>query len=406
MLLNSRTSSSAQEEPQKQKHYHQHYSRPPSLRWTLGIFAFLVVSVFTNLNHNMCLKVQYKEEAFGDGASSSSSSATTTASSAADNYMPSTYCRTCNVTAIDNSTTKNCILPDYCDSLKYDYHTNFVATRAKFREADGYPLWFDRHNLLKQRVRNSNPDLLMIGDSIMHLWEKKHGLPMWAKYFENNSTQKYKSPVQIGSSGDCTEHVLWRVLNGAIDGCSPKLVVLLVGTNNSGRRDPPEETAYGIQAILKEIRKRLTHSKVLLLSIFPRSNKRIEGKLFIDEDSSKNVDLSVNNQNNNASTKELQNFVQACKNVDTINNINLQTNAIIQTYADNTTVFYLDLWNMWLLEKHDNTTTHGGEDDHAQEKLGMILNVTLMKDYVHPTLEGYDKWGQHMEPIISRLMNV
>ena len=78
--------------------------------------------------------------------------------------------------------------------------------------------------------------------------------------------------VNLGFDSDRTEHVLWRLEHGEVEEIAPKLVVVMIGTNNSNQRhDPPEETAAGIQAILTTLRTRLPNTKILLLGVFPRS---------------------------------------------------------------------------------------------------------------------------------------
>ena len=235
----------------------------------------------------------------------------------------------------------------YSDAdLKWEYHTNYRATQAKIRTPEeGFNLWMPRHNELKERVRKGPVDLLMIGDSITFRWERQ-GKKAWEEFYGK------RRAVQIGSSGDMTDHVLWRLQNGGVAGCSPKLTVLLIGTNNTGlRNDPPEETAYGVEAIVREIRKRLPESKILLLAIFPRGN--------------------------GASDHEGHR-----KRVAAILEANNKVNAIIKGLADEKTIFYRDYGNVFLDEKGN-------------------VNPELMPDYVHPNDAGFRAWGKAMEPFIK-----
>ena len=125
--------------------------------------------------------------------------------------------------------------------------------------------WSARHEHALARIRQGEVDLLLIGDSITRGWADE-GRRIWDAYYGR------RRAVNLGFNGDRTEHVLWRLDHGEIDGIDPKLVIVMIGTNNTGaRHDPPEETAAGIQAILTTLRTRLPGTKILLLGVFPRS---------------------------------------------------------------------------------------------------------------------------------------
>lgn len=126
--------------------------------------------------------------------------------------------------------------------------------------------WMPRHQAVLDRVAQGNVDLLMIGDSITHGWEKG-GKETWDKYYA------LRKAVNMGFGGDRTEHVLWRLENGEIENIKPKLAVLMIGTNNSnGEQYTAEQIADGIKAIVCTLRTKLPETKVLILAIFPRGD--------------------------------------------------------------------------------------------------------------------------------------
>src|SRR5205807_491305 len=77
----------------------------------------------------------------------------------------------------------------------------------------------------------------------------------------------------IGIGGDQTQHVLWRLDNGELDGINPnpKVAMIMIGTNNLGNRDD-EAIAAGVTKIVQEVHEKLPQTKILLLGIFPRNN--------------------------------------------------------------------------------------------------------------------------------------
>ncbi len=125
------------------------------------------------------------------------------------------------------------------------------------------------------RVAQGNVGLLMIGDSITHGWEGS-GKAVWEKYYAK------RHAVNLGIGGDRTQHVLWRLQNGNIKGISPKLAVLMIGTNNSGSNSP-EEIAEGIEAIVSFLRKELPQTKVLILAIFARGPNNDDPRRQVNE---------------------------------------------------------------------------------------------------------------------------
>jgi lysophospholipase L1-like esterase len=130
--------------------------------------------------------------------------------------------------------------------------------------------WMKRHEAFVEEAKKGGFDVLFTGDSITDGWRNN---PQ-KKIFD--ATFGPMKPANFGISGDRTQHVLWRLQNGEFEGLTlPKVVVLMIGTNNIGQKDPeaPESAVAGIQAIVKEIRKKSEHARILLLGVFPRGEK-------------------------------------------------------------------------------------------------------------------------------------
>ena len=117
-----------------------------------------------------------------------------------------------------------------------------------------------------EALKKGPVDLLFVGDSITDAWrggpQNKLYVQRWGKH----------NPLNIGISGDKTQHVLWRLEHGEVEGIKPKAVVLMIGTNNLGNppQATPEDTAAGITCVVKALREKLPDSKILLLGVFPR----------------------------------------------------------------------------------------------------------------------------------------
>jgi lysophospholipase L1-like esterase len=106
-------------------------------------------------------------------------------------------------------------------------------------------------------------DVAFVGDSITARWGGDNWQKHWGQY----------RAVNMGIGGDRTQHVLWRLQNGQLDGYKAKLFVVLIGTNNCDKKTEPEAVAAGIKAILDLIQARQPQAKILLMGIFPTGEK-------------------------------------------------------------------------------------------------------------------------------------
>jgi beta-glucosidase len=217
-----------------------------------------------------------------------------------------------------------------------------IATSRPDPGEKGWPLWMKHHNSRCSWVTEQEVDLLMVGDSIVFRWSRV-GQPVWDEYYGK------RKAVNIGSSGDQTNHMLWHFQNGGLAGMkdrNPKVVLVMIGTNNRGI---PElqgyDTAYGILALLKEIHARLPESKILLMPIFPRGQTPDNERRLRNE----------------------------------------EINKIIKTYVDDETVHWLDMSHIFLNE--DGT-----------------LKQQLMPDGLHPGEAGFRAWAEAMEPTIKKML--
>jgi beta-glucosidase len=121
--------------------------------------------------------------------------------------------------------------------------------------------WQDRFVEKVELMKKGNVDLLMIGDSIMHGWERHQ--KVYDQFYANRKI------LNFGFGGDLTGHVLWRLDNAPMDAIHPKAVMLMIGTNNG----VPKNAADGILAIVKKLQKLYPDTKIFVLYVFPRDEK-------------------------------------------------------------------------------------------------------------------------------------
>ena len=175
-------------------------------------------------------------------------------------------------------------------------------------------------------------EMVMVGDSITHFWEfddRSFGYGVYRRLCEGRKV------LNLGYGGDRTEHVLWRLENGELEGYRAKTVMLMIGTNN---RTPAAETAEGIKKIIGLIRAKQPQAKILLSPIFPRGKAD-------DKHRARNEEV----------------------------------NGIIKGFADGESVVWLDF---------------NGEFLNAD---GSIRKGMMMDDLLHPVRGGYEVWLKALE---------
>ncbi|HYG05216.1 MAG TPA: GDSL-type esterase/lipase family protein [Stenotrophomonas sp.] len=132
------------------------------------------------------------------------------------------------------------------------------------------PWWAQRHAKVLEQVRaNPQAPLLLIGDSITQNYEKANApdedfQPTWQTFYGA------RGALNLGFSGDGTQHVLWRLAHGEVDGLQPKVAVLLIGTNNTGwLKHSADDTQLGIDAVVAALEQKLPNTRILLLGLLP-----------------------------------------------------------------------------------------------------------------------------------------
>ena len=188
-------------------------------------------------------------------------------------------------------------------------------------------------------IKGKPCDIIFIGDSITAGWLGA-GKAVWTKSYGT------RNALDFGIGGDKTQNVLWRLDNMDVKDLKPKAAVILIGTNNTG--NTPQEIADGVKAVITKTEATFAGVKIILVSIMP--NKRANDKM-------------------------------------------MATDSIIKSYADGSTVYYLDL--VPLMPPVTTTAPDGKTDTNWKG---------LSRDHLHPDASGYQIWADAMEPLVTKLL--
>lgn len=205
------------------------------------------------------------------------------------------------------------------------------------------PFQPQRHEAFVEIAKKGDIDCLLMGDSITDWW-RRTGL---AVYEQNFGALKC---ANFGIAGDRTQGVLWRMENGELDGYTPRLMMLMIGTNNLGggggrAGNTPAEIAEGITAIVAKFRGKFPQARVLLLGVFPRGASATAAQRVPIQD----------------------------------------INAIIAKLDDGKFVRFMDIGAKFL------------ESDGS-------ISVEVMADGLHPTAKGYEIWAAAVMPAFRELL--
>ncbi len=209
--------------------------------------------------------------------------------------------------------------------------------------------WVKRHEGFNAIAKQGGVDVLFVGDSITDGWRNpppRGGKEIWDREFAPLRAANF------GIGGDRTQHVLWRLQNGNLDGIKPRAVVLMIGTNNTGferdgttRRNTPAETVEGVRAIVNLLRAKQPQAKILLLAVFPRGEK---------PDHPQRLQVA-------------------------------EINRGLATFADGKAVQFLDINRVFLAA--DGT-----------------LPKEVMPDFLHPHAAGYQRWADALRAPLGALL--
>jgi len=199
------------------------------------------------------------------------------------------------------------------------------------------------HAELVDNAKKGGIDIYFVGDSIARRWGATDYPDLLANWTQNFFGW---NAADFGWGADKTQHILWRLENGELDGVNPKIIVVLAGTNNVGTMPPTaamiEDVTRGIKAILDACRRKAPRAVIVLTAIFPRNDN-----------------------------------VAVMPAIDRIN-------ANIARFADGKTVRFLNV------------------NDKLADGNGRLFDGMMSeRDRLHPTVKGYQIWADGLKPIFT-----
>ncbi len=219
----------------------------------------------------------------------------------------------------------------------------------------------ERHRLKVDKIKTEKYDLVLIGDSITQNLETGLDGESFAETWDKHYAPR--KAINLGYAGQQTQHILWNLMNGELDFVqSPKVAILLIGTNNTDDEHfgsntfNGEKTFNGIKAIVDLIRQRHPTTKIIIRRPYPcgvRGDQTPFHRKFV---------------RSAASAAELK-----------------RAGDLASKLADNKHVYWSDVNKIFL--RPDGK-----------------INTDLMPDLVHPNAAGSKLAAEALEPLLAKLM--
>lgn len=237
----------------------------------------------------------------------------------------------------------------------------FLSTRPTPRQEYWQVREADIARQLSQGKELSRYKLVFIGDSITDFWQmhediwvkgKWHGGEVWDETF-GGSDPAYRA-LNLGISGDRTEHMLYRLLpksaggQGELDApeLAPDYLVIMAGINNSWAPEPKTADAIfaGVEAVVKLAHHQKPKARIILQSILPT--------------------------------------LDPIKNRDIVQPVNERLSALAQSPELSASTIYLDLYPAFI-------------DAMGKQRSELFV------DGLHPNTAGYLIWRDQLVPTLA-----
>lgn len=196
------------------------------------------------------------------------------------------------------------------------------------------------HAQLLEKTKKGHIDIYFEGDSITRRWgatDYPELLANWKRNFFGWNA------ADFGWGADRIQNILWRLENGELDGVSPKVVVLLAGTNDIGHATAGE-ISRGLEAILRVIAGKAPEATIIVTGIFPRNDNPAAGPVIE------------------------------------------QVNRSLAALADGRKIRYLNV----------NGKLADGD--------GKLFPGMMNADRLHPALQAYQVWADALKPVFTELL--
>ncbi|EJK47041.1 hypothetical protein THAOC_34265 [Thalassiosira oceanica] len=301
----------------------------------------------------------------------------------------------------------------YEDDLAFDPFAEDYLNEEGVMEDDGYadvresPTGNGDEGRRQQRRRaldgtvegDYELDVVFIGDSIT---EQRQGTRMgrpeegytgikevFDKTFTKEKGGDYNG-IALGISGDTSPQVLWRLMNGEMpDGLDPKVWWIGIGINDLTIKGCSEEIVLlGILRVVEEIQNRHPDDVVVINSILPIQRNE-EGLL--EHVGKHHEDIALKKKEKDMADNEMSSKRLHIDLWPSIVAINEELSKFASKHHG---VKFFDADSVFIEERTDEKGV-----------MGKYLKMDLMRDPVHPNLQGHKRWNNAIKKKLASILS-